>query len=292
MRPEILFPLFAPVTSLKGVGPRVAPLLEKLAGPARARRAVPEPALAGPPHAGRPSPTRVDGQVHDLRGHHRRAPDAAARPAQPWRIRAFDETGFITLVFFGGFGDAAWRSATRSAPGAIVSRQGRALRAVELQMVHPDYMVAADKARRDPRARGRSIRPPAGLPPRTRAHASRWRRWSARRSCRSGRTPAWLARERLPGLARGAGAPAQPADRGRPVAASPAPPAAGLRRTAGPAAGHGPAQGRAAQASRPPTIAASDLADADPTPTCPSPSPAPRTAPWPRSAPTSPPASG
>ena len=33
MRPEILFPLFAPVASLKGVGPRVAPLLEKLAGP-------------------------------------------------------------------------------------------------------------------------------------------------------------------------------------------------------------------------------------------------------------------
>eukprot|EP01036_Dinobryon_divergens_P015502 gene15502-21001_t len=33
MRPEILFPLFTPVTSLKGVGPRVAPLLERLAGP-------------------------------------------------------------------------------------------------------------------------------------------------------------------------------------------------------------------------------------------------------------------
>ena len=33
MRPlEILFPLYAPITSLKGVGPRVAPLLEKLAG--------------------------------------------------------------------------------------------------------------------------------------------------------------------------------------------------------------------------------------------------------------------
>ena len=33
MRPEILFPLYAPITSLKGVGVRVAPLLEKLAGP-------------------------------------------------------------------------------------------------------------------------------------------------------------------------------------------------------------------------------------------------------------------
>ena len=33
MRPEILFPLFAPIDTLKGVGPRVAPLLAKLAGP-------------------------------------------------------------------------------------------------------------------------------------------------------------------------------------------------------------------------------------------------------------------
>ena len=33
MRPEILFPLFAPITSLKGVGPRVAPLLAHVAGP-------------------------------------------------------------------------------------------------------------------------------------------------------------------------------------------------------------------------------------------------------------------
>ena len=33
MRPEILFPLYAPITTLKGVGPRVAPMLERVAGP-------------------------------------------------------------------------------------------------------------------------------------------------------------------------------------------------------------------------------------------------------------------
>ena len=33
MRPPILFPLFAEVTSLKGVGPRMAPLVQKVAGP-------------------------------------------------------------------------------------------------------------------------------------------------------------------------------------------------------------------------------------------------------------------
>ena len=33
MRPEVLFPLFAPVTKLPGVGPRIAKLIERLAGP-------------------------------------------------------------------------------------------------------------------------------------------------------------------------------------------------------------------------------------------------------------------
>ena len=32
MRPEILFSLFKPITSLKGVGPRIATLIEKIAG--------------------------------------------------------------------------------------------------------------------------------------------------------------------------------------------------------------------------------------------------------------------
>jgi ATP-dependent DNA helicase RecG len=33
MRPEILFPLFAPITSLSGVGPKLQPLIERAAGP-------------------------------------------------------------------------------------------------------------------------------------------------------------------------------------------------------------------------------------------------------------------
>ncbi len=33
LRPEILFPLFAPVTSLPGIGPRLGMLVEKLVGP-------------------------------------------------------------------------------------------------------------------------------------------------------------------------------------------------------------------------------------------------------------------
>ena len=32
MRPEILFPLFAPATALGGVGPRIGKAIERLAG--------------------------------------------------------------------------------------------------------------------------------------------------------------------------------------------------------------------------------------------------------------------
>jgi len=34
LRPEILFPLFAPATTLPGVGPRFGKLIERLTGPA------------------------------------------------------------------------------------------------------------------------------------------------------------------------------------------------------------------------------------------------------------------
>ena len=37
MRPEILFPLFAPVTALSGVGPRFAKLFERLAAESKPR---------------------------------------------------------------------------------------------------------------------------------------------------------------------------------------------------------------------------------------------------------------
>src|SRR5690606_28088598 len=102
MRPEILFPLFAPVSSLKGVGPRVAPLLGKLAGP------IVRDVLFLKPHSLiRRTPatvsTAIEGEVMTfqvtIESYQR-----PRGPSQPWRVRAFDHTGFITLVFFGGFG--------------------------------------------------------------------------------------------------------------------------------------------------------------------------------------------
>src|SRR5580704_17671023 len=98
MRPEILFPLFAPITALKGVGSRIAPLLERVAGPlvrdvlftapqSLVRRTVVKAAAA------------IEGQEQTLIV----TIESVQRPGRrglPWKIRAFDDTGFVTLVFF------------------------------------------------------------------------------------------------------------------------------------------------------------------------------------------------
>src|ERR1700761_2230529 len=101
MRPEILFPLFAPSSSLKGVGPKIAPLVEKLAGAPVGdvlflapqgrvwrRLATVESALEG----------QVQTFVVDIDQH------IPGRGAQPYRIRTFDGSGFLTLAWVKGGG--------------------------------------------------------------------------------------------------------------------------------------------------------------------------------------------
>ena len=143
MRPPALFPLFAPVSSLKGVGPRVAPLLERIAGP------LVRDLLFVPPHSIiRRSETEIaaarEGEVQTLRltiiGHER-----PGRPSAPWKIRASDPTGFITLAFFKGHGPHLERA---HPPGAVRVVSGK----VELdrysatpQIAHPDYIVPPER---------------------------------------------------------------------------------------------------------------------------------------------------
>jgi ATP-dependent DNA helicase RecG len=142
MRPEILYPLFSPITSLKGVGPRVAPLLERLAGPK-----VRDVLWLKPHSLVRRTPAVLsaarDGEVMTFE----LVIEEHQRPRshqQPWRIRASDPTGWISLVFFGRFADQLEKrhpaGARRIVSGKVGDdRFGR-------QMVHPDYMLAPDKA--------------------------------------------------------------------------------------------------------------------------------------------------
>ncbi|HXV00035.1 MAG TPA: ATP-dependent DNA helicase RecG [Caulobacteraceae bacterium] len=144
MRPESLFPLFAPVASLKGVGPRVAPLLERLAGP------LVRDLLFLPPHAlirRRPAKaaSAVEGESQTLRltiASHERSGRATA----PWKIRAFDDTGFMTLVFFKGYGPHLERAHPVGAARVVSGKVERDSFSGGLQIIHPDYMLAPERA--------------------------------------------------------------------------------------------------------------------------------------------------
>jgi ATP-dependent DNA helicase RecG len=162
MRPEILFPLFAPSASLKGVGPKNAPLVEKLAGP------LVRDLIFFPPQGlihRRPTTTSAarEGEVQtfivSVDAHF-----ASTRIGQPYRIRTFDGTGFLTLAWFKGGGP---HLAQQHPVGARRIVSGRLERfAGELQMPHPDYIVAEDQAGRIPEEE--AVYPAtAGLPART-----------------------------------------------------------------------------------------------------------------------------
>ncbi|EJL25086.1 RecG-like helicase [Caulobacter sp. AP07] len=192
MRPEILFPLFTPVSTLKGVGPRVAPLVERLAGP------IVRDVLFTPPtglirRTATTSDRAVDGQVQTFIV----TIDAhlpPQRPGQPWRIRAWDEHGFVTLTWFKGHGPHLERQhpvGARRAASGKVERFGN-----EIQVAHPDYLLDADKAGDIP-----PIEPvypaTAGLPSRT------FRKFALEALERAAplaewQDPAWMAREAFP----------------------------------------------------------------------------------------------
>jgi ATP-dependent DNA helicase RecG len=143
MRPEALFPLFAPVTTLKGVGPRLAPLLAKACGGEFVRdvafhlpsgmidrRSVVPIAGAFPG-----SQVTIVGTVenHD-------APRGANRP---YRVRLSDETGFITLAWFNP--NRQWLEASLPVGSQrVVSGEVQSFGA-ERQMTHPAYVVAVER---------------------------------------------------------------------------------------------------------------------------------------------------
>ena len=162
MRPEILFPLFSPVSTLKGVGPKVAPLVEKLAGPL-----VRDVLFLGPQSLIHRTPTTVDsvidGQVHTLIvdiEQHTKPP----RMDVPYKIRAFDGTAFLTLIWFKGHGDHLLRAhpvGSRRVVSGKVERWGAGIR-----RPHPAWILPVDRAAGGPEW-GAVYPPTAGLPART-----------------------------------------------------------------------------------------------------------------------------
>ncbi|HXP76272.1 MAG TPA: ATP-dependent DNA helicase RecG [Stellaceae bacterium] len=163
MRPQILFPLFAQVTTLPGIGPRFGKMLEGLCGPHVAdllwhrpsglidRRFHPK-VIEAPAGAIATLTVTVDAHVKPY------------HPRQPYRVRCRDETGFLHLVFFHVKGDYLERllpvGAVRVVSGRIEHFNN------QIQITHPDHIVDAAEAEKLP-----AIEPvyplTAGLPLRT-----------------------------------------------------------------------------------------------------------------------------
>lgn len=141
MRPQILFPLFAEVSTLKGVGPRVLPLVHKVAGPLVRDLLFLSPSgviVRRPAEAA----TAVDGEVGVFTVTIDRL-FTPSRPGAPLKVRASDPTGFVHLVWFGGspqhIDRLLPRGETRLVAGKVERFNG------EVQIVHPD-IVTLEKA--------------------------------------------------------------------------------------------------------------------------------------------------
>ncbi|MBN8935745.1 MAG: ATP-dependent DNA helicase RecG [Rhizobiales bacterium] len=146
MRPSLLDPLFAALTTLPGVGPKLEKLYRRLLGrgdtPARVadllfhlpagtvdRRARPKLAEVVP---GSVATVAVTVDKH--------RPSPPNRPRAPYRIETHDDTGTLTLTYFNARKDYL---ETLLPPGELRYVSGTtALYDGMLQMVHPDRVVS------------------------------------------------------------------------------------------------------------------------------------------------------
>ncbi|TWB63593.1 ATP-dependent DNA helicase RecG [Nitrospirillum viridazoti] len=142
MRPPVLYPLFAPITSLPGLGPRLGKLAERLTGPHVADilwhlptgildRAN-APSIAEAPEGRIVTLTvRVDGHMPPVQRH------------RPYRVRCTDHTGEMELVFFHVKGD--WLE-KKLPQGSMVVVSGKVERFNGLlQMPHPDHFAPVEE---------------------------------------------------------------------------------------------------------------------------------------------------
>ena len=145
MNPDTFAPLFAPLTSLKGIGPSVAALMERAVGGKRVIDLLfhmPESYLdrrARPSIRGAKIGTVTTLAVEVVR--HERP----ASSRQPWRVVVKDDTGTAELVFF------KFTREEQMPPGARLLVSGKVdLFNNKITIAHPDHVVPADQPERMP----------------------------------------------------------------------------------------------------------------------------------------------
>jgi len=143
MRPAILFPLFAEIRTLSGVGPKLEKLIAKVAGP-RLVDLVFDLPVGVVDRSYRPKLSAAEtGRIATVEVtvlEHR--PNRVK--AQPYKVMVSDETSLMELVFFRAHADYLTGllpvGARRLLSGRIERFKDR------LQMAHPDYVVGPEDA--------------------------------------------------------------------------------------------------------------------------------------------------
>ncbi len=141
MRPSILFPLFAEIRTLSGVGPKLDKLIQKVAGPRLVdlvfdlpvgvvdRSYQPKLAAADPGRIATVAVTVLEHKPGRVK-------------SQPYKVMVSDDTSMMELVFFRAHADYLARQLPvgdkRVLSGRIERFKDR------LQMTHPDYIVAPE----------------------------------------------------------------------------------------------------------------------------------------------------
>ncbi|MES2294564.1 MAG: ATP-dependent DNA helicase RecG [Pseudomonadota bacterium] len=143
MRPSILFPLFADIRTLSGVGPKLEKLIAKVAGPRLVDLIFDLPVgvidRSYRPKLASAEPGRIATLEVSVLDH---LPPRVK--SQPYKVRVSDDTAVMDLVFFRA--DAKYLTGIlplgkhRLISGKIESFKDR------LQMSHPDYVVAPEDA--------------------------------------------------------------------------------------------------------------------------------------------------
>jgi ATP-dependent DNA helicase RecG len=143
MRPAILNPLFADITVLTGVGPKIAALIGRAAGPRLIDLILTAPAGLID-RSFRPKIAEApEGRIVTLQVTVDRHVPAPKGRRQPYKVICSDETGFVTLVYFHARADYLEKTlpegASRLISGKIAEFDGAR------QMTHPDYVADPDK---------------------------------------------------------------------------------------------------------------------------------------------------
>src|SRR5437762_1032057 len=144
MRPALLDRLFASVNVLPGIGPQLARLLERDAGPLVLDVLWHLPVGLVDRRASPPLNALEDGSIVTLKL--RVEKHEAGFGRRPYRVICGNETGFITLIYFSVKGDYLQRQLPVGAERIVSGR-------VELygripQIAHPDFVVPVEEADR------------------------------------------------------------------------------------------------------------------------------------------------